>query len=321
MSSKEVKFDRNDVVSSENHNLRISMENLRLRDDCQSEQHIRGSHQVSLRGQSSQLVDGQSNQAKDVLKILEVCAAHPEEAGSMDKRQRKMTDKGREYRKGIFDKKRANLVSRIIKKSSEIDVLLYSHQNDVTVKEELAQLNDIFKLIEGINQEMTELDDDYTEELWFTDIDEKVFSFKHKVHNWLREGDEIQRIEKKSRSSCSRSTNSKSSSRSSSSKSSKLSTKERVIEEKVRLADLQAEEATFMQKKRYAELQAESLRIEEEMAKAQARVKIYEEENIDQKVPLKTLTVADIKAGDSRYPAITKKQKYLDQNEKPSAAT
>ena len=76
-----------------------------------------------------------------------------------------------------------------------------------------------------------------------------------------------------------------------------------------------------MQKKRYAELQAESLRIEEEMAKAQARVKIYEEENIDQKVPLKTLTVADIKAGDSRYPVITKKQKYLDQDEKSSAAT
>ena len=219
MSSKEMKFDGNDVISSENHNLRISIENLSLRDDCQSEQHIRGSHQVSLRGQSSQLVDGQSDQAKDVLKQLEVCAAHPEEAG-------------------ILDKKRANLVSRIIRKSSEIDVLLYSHQNDVTVKEELAQLNDIFKLIEGINQEMIELDDDYTEELWFTDIDEKVFSFKHKVHNWLREGDEIQRIEKKSRSSCSRSTSSKSSSRSSSSKSSKLSTKERVIEEKVRLINI-----------------------------------------------------------------------------------
>ena len=102
MSSKEMKFDENDVVSSENHNLRISMENLMLRDDCQSEQHVRGSHQVSLRGQNSQLVDGQSDQAKDVLKQLEICAAHPEEAGSMDKRHRKITDKGREYRKGIL---------------------------------------------------------------------------------------------------------------------------------------------------------------------------------------------------------------------------
>ena len=72
-----------------------------------------------------------------------------------------------------------------------------------------------------------------------------------------------------------------------------------------------------MQKKRYAELQAKSLWPEEEMARAQARVKIYEEENIDQKIPLKTLTMAD----DSRYPVITKKQKYLDQNEKSSTAT
>ena len=76
-----------------------------------------------------------------------------------------------------------------------------------------------------------------------------------------------------------------------------------------------------MQKKRYAELQAELLRIEEEMAKAQARVKIYEEEDIDQKVPLKTLTIADAKACNSRYPVITKKQKYLDQNKKSSPAT
>ena len=145
-------------------------------------------------------------------------------------------------------------MSRIIRKSIEIDILLYSHQNDVTVKEQLVQLYDIFKLIEVINQEMIEL-----------------------------------------------------SSRSSSYKSSRLSTKERSIEEKVRLVGLQAE-ATFMQKKRYAELQIETLQIEEEMAKVQARVKIYEGENIDQKVPLKTLTMGDIKPSDSRYPVTTKKQ-------------
>ena len=57
------------------------------------------------------------------------------------------------------------------------------------------------------------------------------------------------------------------------------------------------------------------------MVKAQARVKIYEEENIDQWVALKTPTMTDIKAGDSRYPLMSKKQKYLDQNEKSSAAT
>ena len=100
----------------------------------------------------------------------------------------------------------------------------------------------------------------------------------------MKEGDDTQRIKKNSRSLCSKSSSSNSSSRSSSSKSLKLSTKERAIQEKVCLADLQAE-AIFMQKKRYTELQAESLWIEVEMAKVQARVRIYEGENIDQKVP------------------------------------
>ena len=36
---------------------------------------------------------------------------------------------------------------------------------------------------------------------------------------------------------------------------------------------------------------------------------------------MKTITMAGVKAGDRRYPVITKRQKYLDQNEKSSAAT
>ena len=84
------------MVPCEDHNHRINMEKQRLRDNCQREEHIRGSHQVSLRGQSSQLIDGQSNEAKDVLKQLKVCIANPEESGSIDKHQRKMTDKGRQ---------------------------------------------------------------------------------------------------------------------------------------------------------------------------------------------------------------------------------
>ena len=66
--------------------------------------------------------------------------------------------------------------------------------------------------------------------------------------------------------------------------------------------DLQTK-ATFMQKRRY--------KMEEEMA-AQGRVKIYEEESVDQKKPLETPAMADIKEGDRRYSVMTKKQKYLD---------
>ena len=93
-----------------------------------------------------------------------------------------------------------------------------------------------------------------------------------------------------------------------------------IREGKVRWADLQAE-AAFMQKKRYAELQTELLWVEEEMANTKAWVKIYEGGSTDQKVASKTLTMTDIKVGDSRYPVITMKQNYLDQNEKSSTAT
>ena len=40
----------------------------------------------------------------------------------MDKPQRKMNHKGKEYRKEILDKERTNLMSRIIRKSGGIDV-------------------------------------------------------------------------------------------------------------------------------------------------------------------------------------------------------
>ena len=38
-----------------------------------------------------------------------------------------------------------------------------------------------------ICEELENIDDQYTDKLWFEDIDQKVFFFKHRVHNWLRE--------------------------------------------------------------------------------------------------------------------------------------
>ena len=160
--------------------------------------------------------------------------------------------------------------------------MLYTHENDATVKEELQQLNDVFKLIDDINQEMIELDDNYTEDMWFSDIDDKVFAFKHRIHNWLKEGEKLVKLGRKSKSSAksSKSSGSKSSKSNStlSSRSPKLSVREKSIQEKVRVAELQTE-ASFMKKKRDAKWQAELLRLEEEMAIARVKVKIYEHEN------------------------------------------
>ena len=88
-----------------------------------------------------------------------------------------------------LEKKRAKLVSRLLRKSSEIDDLMYSYQNSITVKEELAQLNDTFTMLVDIHEEFEKIKKEYTDDIWFDDIDQKLFSFKHKVHNWLKKED------------------------------------------------------------------------------------------------------------------------------------
>ena len=75
-----------------------------------------------------------------------------------------MTEKGRENRLFTLDNKRAKLVSRLLRKSSEIDDLKYAYQNSITVKENLAQLNDMFKMLVDIHEEFEQTDKEYTNE-------------------------------------------------------------------------------------------------------------------------------------------------------------
>ena len=110
---------------------------------------------------------------------------------------------------------------------------------------------------------LRQIDKEYTDDICFDDIDQKVFSFKRKMHNWLKEEEKEHKRDHASRSST----------RSSSSKS-KFSTREKAVEEKLRVVELIAK-ASFMKKKRDAEHQAEALRTEEELAKARTRAKVY----------------------------------------------
>ena len=72
--------------------------------------------------------------------------------------------------------------SKVIRKSSVVDDLMYSFQTGITVKEELQQLNDMLKMVVEIHEELENIDNQYTDELWFEDIDQKLFSFMCKVH-------------------------------------------------------------------------------------------------------------------------------------------
>ena len=90
------------------------------------------------------------------------------------------------------------------------------------------------------------------------------------MHNWLKEDEKEHKRDHSSRSST----------RSSCYKF-KSSARVKAVEEKLRVAELIAE-ASFMRKKRDAEYRAEALRMDKELAKSRARVKVYDDmERID----------------------------------------
>ena len=188
-----------DGTQSEDHSLRVSMENLRLIDD-------HGNHNKDQMDyiDVSQILKPKvisntgyilaHNKLRQVLE-LKVSLHHSRDA-EVDQlldgeRNLKMTEKGRQYQLAVLEKRQAKLVARTIRKSSEINDLMYSLQNSITVKEELAQLNNIFRMLVEIHKKQEEIDEEHDDEIWFDDLDKKIFSCKHKVHNWLKEEEKI----------------------------------------------------------------------------------------------------------------------------------
>ena len=97
--------------------------------------------------------------------------------------------------------KRQKLYSTLLRKSSANEDLLFSSKNKVTVEKELAQFNDILKLVaaahEKCKQYMEEEEINNSDE-WLDELDEIIFNFKGKVHSWLKKTNEPDRSSKAS---------------------------------------------------------------------------------------------------------------------------
>ena len=76
-------------------------------------------------------------------------------------RRRKLTEKGRAYRAIFLKKKREKINKRMIRKCSIIEYLFFSNKNRVAVEEELAQFNDLFRVLLCIHEEYSQVLDDY----------------------------------------------------------------------------------------------------------------------------------------------------------------
>ena len=117
------------------------------------------------------------------------------------KRNRGPTIKGKEYQLPTLDG-RKQLAARLQRKSTIINEMLLCKGNIVAVREELSQLDDLFKIIED-NEKMIALDEaKYSDEQWFDELDEKTFAIKHKVYSLLKEAErELDDVESRRSSS------------------------------------------------------------------------------------------------------------------------
>ena len=208
----------------------------------------------------------------------------------LGKRRKKLKEKGVIFKLSTLLSKRNRLNSRLLRQSSAIQDLMYSAENMVTVEEEIAQFEFIFKHLLLVHQEYHSLLDEEekpTDEEWFEEVDERVFIFKLQVHNWLRDAEmERANTSRQSSKKGSKSCNSGSSRRTKTSSSgcnSSRSSTERAVEEKAKLAELIAE-AEFLQQRLLVENKAEQLRVQEKLAKAKARSQVYEE--MKERMPL-----------------------------------
>ena len=204
------------------------------------------------------------------------------------KGSRKLAEKCREYQLSKFDDRWKRTASRLTRKSGMINEMLYPSINASAVKEQLNQVDDLFQIIESIQKKMITLEPNYNDDDWFDKLDEKVFSIKHKIHGWLKdvekESEAITAVSRRraasrtSRSISSRSSSGKStkSSRSSAGRSN-TSIKDQAIIEKMKVAELLAEQK-YIKRRKAAELEAESLRIQQKVDKEKAHAKVLDEE-------------------------------------------
>ena len=114
------------------------------------------------------------------------------DVASQDKRSRKLTEKGRSLKLSTLSNTRRKMNSRLVRQSGPIEDLMYSSKNYVTLEEALARFDYIFKQLLLVYQEYHSLlrdDEKLADERWFEEVDERIFTFKHKVYNWLKEAE------------------------------------------------------------------------------------------------------------------------------------
>ena len=97
-----------------------------------------------------------------------------------------MTEKGKSFRLSTLKERREKINAWLQRKYCTVEGLLFATRNLVAVEEELAQLNDLFKMLMSIHEEYNALLEDEeraVEDDWFNDLDNRVCTIEFQEEN------------------------------------------------------------------------------------------------------------------------------------------
>ena len=192
-------------------------------------------------------------------------------------RKRRLTEKGEGHKLEVLGKQR-KAAQKAVRKRIEETVRLLEDGDRQEVIEKSTELDRKFtEFLEACSkqQEMMTHEERKEDDRKINGFDKEIYEHKKAIHLWLQRGDRNTTRSVKSKSS---KRTSKSSTRSSkpstrSSKSSSKYLRERMTDEKTKLAELQIE-ADYLEKQNEVELQSKRVQIDLEMAKTTAKLRI-----------------------------------------------
>ena len=138
----------------------------------------------------------QQDIAQGIENFLFSIDSNPEVGHSFDgitKRSRKQTEKGLAYSLQVLFEKRKRLLSRLQRKSENINTLIQSKLNVQTVNEEFNQYDDLLKMfLDTDYQYRSKLEDSQQIEdgNWFDEVNQNIITFKHLVNNYIQDNEE-----------------------------------------------------------------------------------------------------------------------------------
>ena len=194
-----------------------------------------------------------------------------DEALKEEKRERKLTEKGLDYRINRLQRSQNTTIQRLKLQAEQLKASLCMECSLEDVQSARTTLDELYRNFVTNYDEYMKLCENPEEDsfkLVMDEVEEYVFQLKTEALDWIK----LHQSDRKSTSSKSSSRNSKSSSH-----KSRSSTRSKLIDEKARLA-VRKTEIEYTEKKRRAKEVIEKLEIEEEIAKAQARYKTFNEE-------------------------------------------